>query len=81
MREEVTSYGKHWIIFRQADRSTTTNLVSNVADDTDQDFQLTYIFEWNFPEVKEGTSEHDEAIEMTSALSHYASFLVGYQTR
>jgi len=69
MREEVTSYGKQWIIFRQSEGSVTTNIVSNGPDNTDQDLQLTYTFEWNYPDVEEGTAAHDKAIETTNMMA------------
>lgn len=41
----------------------TTNLVSHGPEETDQDMMLTYIFEWNFHDVQEGTKAFDDAVD------------------
>lgn len=53
------------IVFRQPDGSTATNLVSNGPENTDNDLQLTYFFEWNYPHIEDGTDEHQHAIQTT----------------
>ena len=45
------------------DGSTTTNLLSHGPGNKDQDMQLTYVFEWNYPHIEEGSKAHTEAFE------------------
>jgi hypothetical protein len=42
--------------------------VSNGPDNNDQDLQLTYLFEWIYPDIDEGTTAHDEVIEKTGTV-------------
>jgi hypothetical protein len=55
--------------------------VSNGPDNTDQDLQLTYTFEWNYPDVEEGTAAHDKAIETTNMVSQPHSLISTRQRR
>ncbi|PKY07908.1 DUF1857-domain-containing protein [Aspergillus campestris IBT 28561] len=68
MTEEVTSHGEQFIIFRQLDGSVTTNLVSNGEDLGDRGLQLTYFFEWDHPDIQEGTPAYDEAVEQKNTI-------------
>ncbi|KAH6704029.1 hypothetical protein BKA61DRAFT_181782 [Leptodontidium sp. MPI-SDFR-AT-0119] len=69
MREEVTSYSQQWIIFRQTDGSTTTNLISNSPQEGDEGLILSYIFEWNYPNLKEESREYDEIVAATEKMA------------
>jgi hypothetical protein len=57
------------IIFRQQEGSVSTNLVSYGTTNTDKDMLLTYMFEWNFPDVEEGTAAVDEAVKGVQKVS------------
>ena len=49
--------------------SVTTNILSNGLENNDHDLQLTYVFEWIYPNIEEGTQEHTEVIEKTGQVS------------
>ena len=57
------------IVFRQMEGSVTSNILSNGPENNDQDLQLTYVFEWNYPNIEQGTKEHAEIVEKTGQVS------------
>ncbi|KAH7012971.1 hypothetical protein EDB80DRAFT_834692 [Ilyonectria destructans] len=69
MSETVTSIGDLWIRFAQSEGSVSTNLISFYPDVSDINLMLTYIFEWDFPSVKEGTPEHKELLTEMSTMA------------
>lgn len=38
-------------------------MISDGAGFTDQDLQLTYIFDWKYPDVAAGSSEEEEKVQ------------------
>ncbi|RSL45707.1 hypothetical protein CEP51_016043 [Fusarium floridanum] len=50
------------IRFQQAEGSVSTNLISFHPSVSDTNLMLTYIFEWDWPTIKEGTAEHKELL-------------------
>ncbi|RSL81046.1 hypothetical protein CEP52_017278 [Fusarium oligoseptatum] len=50
------------IRFQQAEGSVSTNLISFHPSVSDTNLMLTYIFEWDWPTIKEGTAEHKELV-------------------
>ncbi|KAH6970537.1 hypothetical protein BKA56DRAFT_736034 [Ilyonectria sp. MPI-CAGE-AT-0026] len=69
MHEIITTYGDLWIRFVQADGSVSTNIVSFHSEVSDTNLMLTYVFEWEFPSIQAGTSEHKELTKDMSTMA------------
>ncbi|CAI6038967.1 hypothetical protein V2G26_010836 [Clonostachys chloroleuca] len=69
MQETVTSHGELWIRFEQSDGSVSTNLVSFQPDMSETNLMLTYIFDWDFPSVQEGTEDHKKLLYEMSEMA------------
>lgn len=50
--------------------SITTNLVSHGPNKTDKDLELTYIFEWNLPEIEDSI---DAQVKAQDAIDNVGS--------
>lgn len=49
--------------FHQPDGALITNTVSDGPSGEENDFMMTYTFEWRHPHVKEGSEEHHKLVE------------------
>lgn len=47
--------------FWQPDGALITNTVSEGDSLTEKDYNMTYTFEWRYPDIKEGSQEHKDA--------------------
>ena len=51
--------------FWQPDGALITNTISDGPGLTENDYNLTYTFEWRYPDVKEGSEEHSQKVKQS----------------
>jgi hypothetical protein len=71
-REIVTGYGNAWVDFQQEDGSIVKNIISDGASGEAKDLHMTYAFEFNFPNVEEGSEEAEEQMKKLKGTSKMA---------
>lgn len=63
VREVVKSYEPTWVDFHQEDGTVIRNLIAAGPDGTDESLHMTYMFEWHYPKIEEGSVEAKETHE------------------
>lgn len=58
--------------FWQPNGALITNTVSDGPGLTEQDYHVTYTFEWRYPEMREGSEEHKEQMKQNSKMAKMA---------
>lgn len=58
--------------YQQHDGSTISNIVSEGPGGTEQDLQMTYVFEWKHPNISAGTAEEQQAVEKSRIMAKMA---------
>ncbi|OCL07235.1 DUF1857-domain-containing protein [Glonium stellatum] len=71
-REVVKSYEPTWVDFHQDDGSVIRNLISAGPDGTDESLHMTYMFEWRYPKIEEGSVEAQETHEKLKKMAKMA---------
>jgi len=71
-KEVVTSFGEAWIEFKQEDGSIIRNIISEGSSGTVEDLQMTYMFEWMFPNIEEGSTEAGEQFKKVKGTAKMA---------
>ncbi|OCK77597.1 DUF1857-domain-containing protein [Lepidopterella palustris CBS 459.81] len=71
-REVVKSFEPAWVEFIQDDGSIIRNLISAGPDGTDQSLSMTYMFEWRYPNVEEGTEEAEKVVAQSKKIAKMA---------
>ncbi|KAF2809582.1 DUF1857-domain-containing protein [Mytilinidion resinicola] len=71
-KEVVTSFGNAWVEFKQEDGSIIRNLISDGPAGTVEDLHMTYMFEWLFPNLEEGSAEAEEQFKKSKAMAKMA---------
>ncbi|KAF2490940.1 DUF1857-domain-containing protein [Lophium mytilinum] len=71
-KEVVTSFGNAWVEFKQEDGSIIRNLISDGPSGGVEDLHMTYMFEWIFPELEEGSEEAGERYAKVKAMAKMA---------
>lgn len=71
-KEVVTSFGNAWVEFKQEDGSIIRNLISDGPGGTVEDLHMTYMFEWIFPKLEEGSVEAEEQLKKSKAMAKMA---------
>jgi len=71
-KEVVSSFGQAWVEFKQEDGSIIRNLISEGPSRTVEDLQMTYMFEWRFPDIEEGSTEADEQFKKVKGMAKMA---------
>lgn len=69
-REIVKSYYPAWVEFIQEDGSTVRNIIS----EGEEGFCMTYAFEFDLPDLQEGTEELGKEVERLKAVSFFLHF-------
>ncbi|TKA58204.1 hypothetical protein B0A55_11102 [Friedmanniomyces simplex] len=64
-REVCRSFAPTRVDFWQPDGALITNTVSDGVGLTEHDYNMTYTFEWRYPEVEEGSEEHGRLVQQS----------------
>ncbi|KAF2847992.1 DUF1857-domain-containing protein [Plenodomus tracheiphilus IPT5] len=61
-REVVRGFWPSWVDFEQEDGSHIRNIISSGSSGEDHDLYMTYVFEFRFPHIKEGSDEAEKEV-------------------
>ncbi|OAK96007.1 DUF1857-domain-containing protein [Phaeosphaeriaceae sp. SRC1lsM3a] len=62
-RETVKGLGNAWVDFIQEDGTTVKNIISASGPGGDENLHMTYVFEFDFPQLEEGSEAANAQLE------------------